>query len=339
MFGRIELTIFPRTWEEYQDKIQREKIVVVWGKAEVRDGGTPKLLVERVSDSLTRAASADVRQDFSTPQYDEPMPMLAQAHTSAAVNAPAAQQARTEAVVQRPAAQQTVVQQSVVQQPVSTPVKAAASTAKTAPRMLKESTLDSYDIPPEPEFSDDIPYEDGVAESVDTDIWIPDDFAPARSNGKGERVEAKATGSVVAVATAPSLAMTQTTRQLAAKPASANSASAKPAMAQYAAVTLAPAKPASSAPAPARVDAPLSTGPILVVIRRCGNVKQDVARMEAIHQTLLEFKGKQSFSIRLRNGGRQDVTLDFPNDVTRDCVELRMKLTALGAEMVQSQPA
>ena len=61
--------------------------------------------------------------------------------------------------------------------------------------------------------------------------------------------------------------------------------------------------------------------------------------MEAIHQTLLEFKGKQSFSIRLRNGGRQDVTLDFPNDVTRDCVELRMKLTALGAEMVQSQPA
>ncbi len=329
LFGRIELTIFPRTWEEYQDKIQREKIVVVWGKAEVRDGGTPKLLVERVSDSLTRAASADVRQDFSTPQYDEPMPMLAQAHTSAAVNAPAAQQARTEAVVQRPAAQQTVVQQSVVQQPVSTPVKAAASTAKTAPRMLKESTLDSYDIPPEPEFSDDIPYEDGVAESVDTDIWIPDDFAPARSNGKGERVEAKATGSVVAVATAPSLAMTQTTRQLAAKPA----------MAQYAAATLAPAKPASSAPAPARVDAPLSTGPILVVIRRCGNVKQDVARMEAIHQTLLEFKGKQSFSIRLRNGGRQDVTLDFPNDVTRDCVELRMKLTALGAEMVQSQPA
>ncbi|HEY3290139.1 MAG TPA: hypothetical protein VGK87_08445, partial [Anaerolineae bacterium] len=81
---------------------------------------------------------------------------------------------------------------------------------------------------------------------------------------------------------------------------------------------------------------PLTTGPIVVVIRRCGDNKQDVARLEAVHQTLIQFKGEQRFSICLRNAGRSDMTIDFPNDITRDCAELRMKLAGLGAEMVPS---
>jgi len=57
--------------------------------------------------------------------------------------------------------------------------------------------------------------------------------------------------------------------------------------------------------------------------------------MEAVHQTLIQFKGLQRFSICLRNAGRQDMTLDFPNDTTRDCTELRIKLAALGADLIR----
>ena len=59
LFGRIELTIFPRTWEEYQDILIKDKVVLIAGKAEVPEGGAPKILVERVSDSFELARSAD----------------------------------------------------------------------------------------------------------------------------------------------------------------------------------------------------------------------------------------------------------------------------------------
>jgi DNA polymerase III alpha subunit len=59
MYGRLELTIFPRTWDEYQDKLQRDKALLVWGKAEVTAGGAPKILVEKVADSFDLARSAD----------------------------------------------------------------------------------------------------------------------------------------------------------------------------------------------------------------------------------------------------------------------------------------
>ncbi len=62
LFGRIELTIFPRTWEEYQDMLVKDKIVLIAGKAEVPEGGASKILVERVSDSFELARSADTDQ-------------------------------------------------------------------------------------------------------------------------------------------------------------------------------------------------------------------------------------------------------------------------------------
>jgi DNA polymerase-3 subunit alpha len=287
LYGRIELTIFPRTWEEYQDKIQRDKVVVVWGKAEIREGGTPKLLVERVSDTLTRAVSADARPDFSAPRDEEPTPMITPVTTLA-----------------------------------PQPEKASESVVKQAPRMVKEASMDNYDIPPEPEFPVDIPYDDGIIPPDDSAAWISDEIAPARSNGKGVHVEPKAIRSAAPVATPIEQLVNKTAAHATAQTA---------------------AQPVVTKTAPPRADPPrqadvhFSTGPIQVIIRRCGDVNQDVARMEAIHQTLIQFNGQQRFSIGLRNAGRQDLTIDFPNDTTRDCPELRMKLTALGADAVRAQ--
>ncbi len=346
LFGRIELTIFPRTWEEYQDKIQRDKVVVVWGKAEVREGNTPKLLVDRISDSLTRAISADARQDFSNPQYDA-MPATGDVTPVVpTVSDTARAIIIAEQVVERKAtAQPVVVQHSVTLQPA----------ANTVERTLKETNMDSsYDVPPEPEFPDDIPYDDGMSAATDTEVWIPDDYVSTQANAKTGRASVKIAGATqpagrqrsgatdqpaaLVIPTSPTA--NQTVRPAAAAQVAATSVVTKSlTSSQVASVGMTRVSSPASANPPRAADIQLSSGPILVVMRRCGDMKQDAARMEAIHQTLLEYKGQQLFSIRLRNNGRKDQIIDFPNDTTRDCVELRMKLTALGAEMVQAVPA
>ncbi len=59
IYGRLELTIFPQTWADYQHLFQKDKALLIWGKAEVSAGGVPKLLVEKASDSFEVARSAE----------------------------------------------------------------------------------------------------------------------------------------------------------------------------------------------------------------------------------------------------------------------------------------
>ncbi|MCL4507246.1 MAG: DNA polymerase III subunit alpha [Chloroflexi bacterium] len=293
MYGRIELTIFPRTWEEYQDKLQREKIVVVAGKAEVREGNTPKLLVERVNDSLVRAISADPHPAAQT-VATEAMP---QENPLAVVAEPATIPQRDDGLRPTPYAAQ----------------RPAVPATSVSAHAVNEDSAVAFDEPPEPEFAPDLPDDDGVYPAGETDVWVPDGmpvYANRSQSVKAVHVEPKVIKPAIARDTRP------------AHPAPAG------------AVQSAEDKPAVRQPDPT-VTQPLSTGPIQVVIQRCGNAAQDVARMEAVHQTLVQFEGPQRFSICLRNHGSQDVTLDFPNDSTRDCTELRMKLAALGADMVR----
>ena len=67
LFGTIELIVFPKTWEKYQDKLVKDKIVVVWGKGDVKEGGSPKILVDRVNDSVMIARSADEPAPVAAP--------------------------------------------------------------------------------------------------------------------------------------------------------------------------------------------------------------------------------------------------------------------------------
>ncbi|MCS6774089.1 MAG: DNA polymerase III subunit alpha, partial [Thermoflexales bacterium] len=59
LFGRVELTIFPSTWEHEREKLVKDQTVLITGKAEVVEGKTPKLIVEQVTTSLDIARSAD----------------------------------------------------------------------------------------------------------------------------------------------------------------------------------------------------------------------------------------------------------------------------------------
>jgi DNA polymerase III subunit alpha len=300
LYGRVELTIFPRTWEEYQDKIQREKIVVVWGKAEVREGTAPKLLVERVSDSLTRATSADARPSFAMVEdrLDESQVIGVRGD--------------------RPLSQMDVIGPA-------NPVK---------PLAMREAPA-AYELPPEPEFPTDAIQDESIAWD-DSAIWAPEDATPTRAPELAQPVQpvqpAREKQAVTIAPPAPKQARPTA-------PAPVDAPRQEPVLETAAVAERKPtpqSEPVTTA-APARhqrpIEAQLSNDPLLVVIRRCGDVNQDVARLEAVHKTLLDFKGENHFSICLRNAGRQDVTMDFPNDTTRDCPELRMKLAALGADL------
>jgi DNA polymerase-3 subunit alpha len=310
LYGRVELTIFPRTWEEYQDKIQREKVVVVWGKAEVREGGTPKLLVERVSDSLTRAASADARPVFAAEEAD----------SAGAGPAPEVRNA--------------------------TPPRAPQS-----PHRIREEAVSydatSYDSMPEPEFPPDVLAPDDVGELDASAVWAPDDGttivpAPAKVEPTKAPVVADATPSTSSPTSAAWPAPVAEAIAAPSAPAVPNSGATQPAKPSVATAGGQPSSgsepktmqpPVSIINSQQSIEAQLSNDPLLVIIRRCGDSKQDVARLEAVHKTLLEYKGQQRFSICLRQG-RKDVTVDFPNDTTNDCPELRSKLTALGADFM-----
>ena len=265
MFGRVELTIFPRTWNDYQDKLQRDKIVVVAGKAEVSEGKAPKLLVERVSDSVTKASAADVRINAATPS------------PSNGSNNGNGKSAPTHTAKQ------------------SHPVERA--------KQVREATRVVYDAPPEPEFAPDDPFVDGDPVIDDSAIWGP---------SEGVLVTTVHESSEKVVAPQP----------VVAAPANAIPANTQPKVKEL-------PQPVLEEVAPIK-----SNEQLMVVIRRCGNHKNDIARLEAVYQTLLLFKGEQRFSLCIRNGGQKDMILDYPNDGTLYCAELRLKLTHLGAEAV-----
>ncbi len=65
------------------------------------------------------------------------------------------------------------------------------------------------------------------------------------------------------------------------------------------------------------------------MLNRNGDARSDVAKLEAVLQTLRKYSGEQPFTVTLRNGGNRNMTIEFPNDTTRDCAELRAELTAL----------
>ena len=218
IYGRLELTIFPQAWADYQHLFQKDKPLLIWGKAEVAAGGVPKLLVEKASDSFEIARSAD-----------------------------------------------------------DAPVDAAFETTS--------------------------------GDALSEDLIAPIYAAIARAEVQTE-----------AGAQAP----------VEPKPAHAVSPPAPPESAK-----LPPSDAAIQNPHPRAQDVPpifAAREPLYVVLQRNGDSHSDVARLEAVLKTLRKYKGDQPFAIVLQYDDGKKVTIDFPNDTTRNCPELRQDLRNIGAQ-------
>jgi DNA polymerase-3 subunit alpha len=315
--GTIELIVFPKTWEQYQDKIVKDKILVVWGKADVKEGGSPKILVDRVSDSVMKARSVDG-------------------------DGGAVRQWGSEAVAR--------------DEDFGVPPGYAWS----GDEALADADDPSAWMPPMPEMPDDWAVRDAELTSAQPaqPISLPTSlkataYVPKQVNGLAVRDAAQGAAQSAAQSAARDVGLDDIRARLAAKPEVPNvfrgkavdeddeetedripetedripETEAKPFLPSTRSEQVLPTfKTPTFQP---------SNSLLTVVITRCGNSRTDIERLEAAHQVLLSFKGQQRFNIKLKNGGARDALIDFPNDTTRDCAELREKLVELlGADCV-----
>ncbi|MCS6847142.1 MAG: DNA polymerase III subunit alpha [Anaerolineae bacterium] len=281
MYGRLELTIFPKTWEKYQDKFQKDKALLVWGKAEVSPGSTPKILVEKASDSFEIARSADA--DHTRVYYDDP-------------NAEPDHGVSEEAISAYFASLNAGPENA--SRPYPTPATGRAE--------LQADDLAALD---EVSFTDDGIVADARAQEAEAGSIANDPaFAPRDEP------------------------------DIASSPLDAADDADRPALDGAAAV--ASSEPvAIENPHPGAQDLPpifAAREPLRIVMYRNGDPRSDVAKLEAVLQTLRKYQGDQPFTLTLRQASGKDVTLDFPNDATRDCPELRRELIALlGAKCIE----
>ncbi|MGQ9814766.1 MAG: DNA polymerase III subunit alpha [Candidatus Roseilinea sp.] len=238
--GRIELTIFPRTWAEQRDKIAPDKVLVIWGKAEVREGNAPKLVVDKVSDELTRATAAGESPRSEAPypahEYDADITHLAEA---------------------------------------AEPYDVSNDYYPPPP----EWDDISYQAPQPPDSGPDTTANQTQPQPADDDraTLAPNPAVMPKANGKHDRTTSDNSNTPTAQ-TPPFIPQER----------------------------------------------------LIITIYRSGDLRQDIERLEAVHQTLLAYEGPHTFAIHLRQAGKdKDIVLDFPNDRTRDCPELRARLAAL----------
>jgi DNA polymerase-3 subunit alpha len=259
LYGTIELTIFPRTWETYAEMFVKDKTLLIWGKAEAKEGSSPKIIVDKAAASIAVARSADA-----------PAP---------------------------------------------------------------GSAIDEYDAAPPPEFGADVlgSYLDSIGAGPD---MPPDPYEDA-TRAASASIDAEPVAPPPPTTTTPAFTLknaapvaplpapTATFTPKTAAPAEPPPVAAPPPPATPP-VTPKSAAPAEPPPAPDRTQSPLT-----VVLQRNGDVRADIARLEAVLSTLKSYPGSQPFSLLLRNNGPRDQIIDFPNDCTRDCQELRTRLQEL----------
>jgi DNA polymerase-3 subunit alpha len=292
LYGVIELTIFPRTWDSYNGLLQKDKTVLVWGKAEVREGGSPKMLVDKITDTVDVAKSADgdrTREYYNSGDaFDYGDNGVSESMLDDYFS--------------------TIGAGSVAGGTVSSaPVDGGQATSAAMQSAAYSPAIAVLEI--------DDPGEDGPP--------MPVAFIEQDQNGIAET---RAAASVIANADTGTTPATAARADTTDNPDTATSA-----------LPPLPAEPYYTLPDPSlnphpnASEAPLLalSEPLTVIIHRQGDVRSDVAKLEAVIQTLKGFEGAQPFVVLLRNGGAHDSMIDFPNDTTRDCRELRLRLVEL----------
>jgi DNA polymerase III subunit alpha len=301
LFGQIELTIFPRTWETYGSLIEKDKTLLIWGKAEVKENGSPKLLVDKVTNSVDVAVSADGdrTRSYYDGDADRGVNDAMMDDYFASIGAPVTQSAPPEP--EMPGDARTVTQEKRADQTTKAPAAQSSASHLIA-----------------------------TAESIAADYAAREAVADPEDAAEGQQTQPDAPSSTVsaqndAVIDPPGMHSMSASASESSDTTAQAETSREPAEPYY-------AKPDPSLnPHPMASDAPLLAmmEPLTVIIYRKGDMLADIAKLEAVVQTLKSFEGSQPFVVLLRNGGQNDTMVDFPNDTTRDCKELRARLVEM----------
>jgi DNA polymerase-3 subunit alpha len=76
VYGTIEAVVFPRTFAETHEIWQQEKVVMVRGRVDAKGGNGPKIICERVDDTITRVGP-ELKESQATRSYETQIPSTA----------------------------------------------------------------------------------------------------------------------------------------------------------------------------------------------------------------------------------------------------------------------
>jgi len=340
--GNIELVVFPRTWEQYAEAFEIDRVLMIDGKVDAM-GGDPKVLVDSVSTELKRVVAVS-------------------ANGSPAAGGEANGKPRTAG-------------SGVRTQPANTPRPPATSTPRPAARLVPPATRRVSESPPPPDNWGDAQTPESSPPDWRAQEVVPGGFVlegqdlPAAQPTRPEPVEDLAPGVLQPEVEEPLSELPAVVVQAVSEPSSVIEVpepAEEPVILPKAASPAPPAPktgpmpalqvvlPAQAAPAdtpllPERPDIPYILSPaavyagedlhmITVVLRPGRDKVRDNLRLRQAYGVLISYPGHDRFALQIFERGR-GYRVEFPNFTTGLCPELLARLQGLvGGDNILVEP-
>jgi DNA polymerase-3 subunit alpha len=345
MQGVVDLVIFPKVWQKYQDLVQYDKVVIVDGRVDTQRG-EPKILVETISTegtwvtnadsqtqtaiddlegkpvykSMPRPAAMQVAENNSNGWSDPDMPpppddwQVGPARESVEPNT------KSEVVPETRNAEPAVEEKS--EPPILEHNDQNAPGGEISPKAEpEESTPSPEDDPPDLDQDDTDVQSAAVSQMVvENDAVVVEQVVTAKSDESEAQVEqppTKETGHSTEMGLAEQLVQPEPAPK-----------EVPPRLTM----------PPLEAPPPSLLAADGAPRMLTVVLRSLEDRARDILRMRRVHGMLISYPGKDRFAFYVieRNRGYR---LEFPNDSTSMNEELVARLEqVVGKENLIVEP-
>lgn len=312
--GQCEVVVFPRTYQEYHEQLEQDRVVLVKGKAQSRNGRTSVL-----ADSLQTAV--DVAREIVSDEDKYQVKLL---------DAPSFNGAMGDEDEFGPVETGNEIDEAprvlggeMVQEPRNgysgntVPVKPPAP---ARPR-LPDPVSDAYDVPDGLD-NDDLPYWETNPFANEIPDWMLNEMTPGREEKAARKASAPKAANGVLSGKNGKASHAQPSPPAAGEkeqpepdappsvPAPPPTSGERPATGTAALTT----SRARSAPLPAAY-APLSTPRrvLRITFSRCGQLERDKYRLREIVESIRDPRGRDGFTIVMESDGTRH-QLAFPNE-------------------------
>lgn len=292
--GSVEVTIFPRTWEQTREVWEEDNLVVLQGKVDVRN--------DRAQVICEKARVYQPEEDTPATSPDAPAPGTGEGQ--------GAQGERADTPFPPPAI-------GGVEHPVPPGQDAAPANGISNLRAEEPSVPE----PPSPEDGSDLTPHSSIAAVRETGPVVSDQVTPSPSPVTPPEEAPIEPRSLPPQQRSESVSESGLSK---GEPAPMNDpADARPRSSPV--LTSSNHEPRTQA-LPFERDEPAYH--LLITLKRTDDEEADIQRIGKVYDILTQYKGHDEFSLIVINGG-SGVRLDFPNDTTRYCVSLLKSLEAV----------
>jgi DNA polymerase III subunit alpha len=325
--GPLELVLFPRTWDKFNDLITADRILIAEGRVDA-EGGDPKILVDRLveldlEEAMTVVDSPAIDMSLYIP------PAVTAVYGSPFIELDDSEPEETGSE-EKPFQPDKPV--SVIANKIAQPVADTSFPPEPDDWHLYEPLMDEYIyeadnyIPPaainqpQTQLASKPASEENITEAVHPS------FAQTPKNTETNAVQEQPAASLQKETTVKNHAVS------AFSTASRSAAEGQPSS-FLSMPFFVPVAPVAALPQPGdqRQDEFSPPRMLKIILRSTDERERDVRRMKRIHGTLQSFPGNDKYSFLVFEKGKRFL-LEFPNDTTGICPEMIRKIIELVGE-------